>query len=259
MHPLKLPHRQPDFIAQKPILLLNTTVLPIRSLVRCIIADTLPGAAGKLPTELWLKIFEYTKTEDAKFEAVQPTSIMQSEHGVILHCRAVELDIGDFPNRAEVEAAEQWLQSPHTYDKQRQSEEDTFAAKVVAGKTNAIFFPIPSASPGSSVPALSVPDCLFTAITVPDVISRLQNGGCWVCAEEREICPGCTGGIAQRFDAFMGCGEPLTCPLCMGLEFMDEDKAFLKRYYWDAPPPNEKEARDARLCAKRDELGYLEE
>ncbi|KAI4188679.1 MAG: hypothetical protein LQ346_005259 [Caloplaca aetnensis] len=249
MHPLKPAHLQPDFLAQKPILLLNTTILPIRSLVRCIIADAFPGAAGKLPTEIWLNIIEYTKPEDAKYEAVQPTAIVQSNRGIILHCQVVDLDIGDFPDRAEVEAAEQWLQSSHAYDQQRQ-DEDTFAAKVVTGKTNAIFFPIPSASPGSSVPALRVPDCLFTAITVPDVVSWLQNGHCWVCAGDRDICPGYTGGKAQQFDALLGCGESLAWPLYMGLELMDEeDKAFLEKYYWDAPPPTRKR-RETHGCVR---------
>ncbi|KAL8753941.1 MAG: hypothetical protein Q9184_005266 [Pyrenodesmia sp. 2 TL-2023] len=258
MHPLKLTDLQPDFLAKKPILLLNTAILPIHSLVCYIIVDALPGAASKLPTEIWLHIIEYAK-KDAKHEAVQPTSIAQSNHGTILHCQAVELDLGEFADRAEVEAAEQWLQSPHTYDQQRGSE-DVFAAKVVTNRTHAILFPSSaSASPGAFVPpALSVPDCLFTAITVPDVISWLQNGRCWICNGDRDICPGCTGGKAQWLDAFMGCGELLACPLCMGLEFMDVDKAFLQKYYWDGLPPHEKAARDARLHARWAELGYLE-
>lgn len=258
MHPLKSADLQPDLLAKKPILLLDTTSLPIHTLISYIVADALPGAAGKLPTELWLKIIEYTKTEDAKHEAVQPTSIIPAKRGTVLHCQVVDLDLGDFANRAEVEAAEEWLQSPLTYDQQQCGIEDVFGAKVVTNKTHAIIFPSAPVSSGASVPALSVPDCLFTAITVPDVISWLRDGRCWVCRGEHEICPGCTGGKAQEFDAFMGCGVMLACPLCMGLEFMDEDKAFLQKYYWEEPPAKEKAARDARLRARWAELGYLE-
>ena len=70
------------------------------------------------------------------------------------------------------------------------------------------------------------------------------------------ICPGCTGGVAQKFDAFMGCGVDLACPLCLGLDFMRRDKELLQEYYWDGLPEEEEEARRVRFEERLGELGY---
>ncbi|KAI4288292.1 MAG: hypothetical protein L6R35_002441 [Caloplaca aegaea] len=269
MHLLTSATLQPDFLAEKkPILLLDTSILPLRSLVRYVAADAFAGAAGKLPIEIWLEnIIEYARPEEPQHVAVQPTAIVPWKYGSMLHCRAVDLDLGTFDGRADVEAAERWLQSPHTYDQEQRESHNgiIFRAKDTNNNNNnnnntyGIFFPgvLPASSSASVLAALSAPDCLFTAITVPDMISWLQDGRCWVCRGKRDICPGCTGGKAQEFDAFMGCGVKLACPLCMGLEFMYKDKEFLEEYYWDEPPPDEKAARDARLRARWGEWGYL--
>lgn len=37
---------------------------------------------------------------------------------------------------------------------------------------------------------------------------------------------------------------------------MAEDKLFLEEHYWDDPTGEEWTARDARICARRAELGY---
>ena len=60
----------------------------------------------------------------------------------------------------------------------------------------------------------------------------LQDKVCRICDYEdgHTICPGCTGGIAQKFDAFVGCGVDLACPLCLGLDFMRRDKALQQTY-----------------------------
>ncbi|KAL9016620.1 MAG: hypothetical protein Q9185_006032 [Variospora sp. 1 TL-2023] len=264
MHLLTSATLQPDLLAQKkPILLLDTSILPVRSLVRYVAAGAFAGAAGRLPMEIWLKIIKHAKPKEPQHVAVQPTAIVPWKYGSMLHCRVVDLDLGTLNDRAHVEAAERWLQSPHTYDQEQRGSENgiIFGAKDTKNNNNnntyGIIFPgVLAASSSASLPALSAPDCLFNAVTIPDVISWLQDGRCWVCRGERGICPGCTGGKAQEFDAFMGCGVTLACPLCMGLEFMFEDKAFLEQYYWDEPSPDEKAARDARLRARWAELGY---
>lgn len=101
-----------------------------------------------------------------------------------------------------------------------------------------------------------LPHCLFHEITVPDVIARVQDTVCFVCGDEHTICPGCTGGVAQRFDAFMGCGVQLACPLCLGLDFMQQDKTLLETYYWEEMPEEERTARDRRFEERYRELGY---
>ena len=102
------------------------------------------------------------------------------------------------------------------------------------------------------------PPCLFHKTTVPDIIGHLQDSICHVCNFEdgHTICPGCTGGVAQKFDAFMGCGVDLACPLCLGLDFMRRDKELLQEYYWDGLPEEEKRARNLRFEERLGELGY---
>ncbi|KAI1468283.1 uncharacterized protein F4812DRAFT_361041 [Daldinia caldariorum] len=83
-----------------------------------------------------------------------------------------------------------------------------------------------------------------------------RGGECWVCSEKRFICPGCTGGVASEFDAFMGCGVDLACPLCMGLKFSQYHKSFLQEYYDDSPDESEKQDTLKWIEGRLEELGY---
>ena len=102
------------------------------------------------------------------------------------------------------------------------------------------------------------PHCVFDQVTVPDVSAHLQDEVCGVCNGENghTICPGCSRRIAQKFDAFMGCGVDLACPLCLGLDFMRRDKELLRAYYWDGLPEEEEKARSLRFRKRLEELGY---
>jgi hypothetical protein len=97
---------------------------------------------------------------------------------------------------------------------------------------------------------------LYTNIKMPDVLSRLCSGFCKFCRGSRTICPGCTGGYAQNFDAFMGCGVDLACPLCLGYRFCQKDKAVLQDYYWDSMPMEAFLARQKSWDDRLTELGY---
>ncbi|KAI4283571.1 MAG: hypothetical protein L6R38_002055 [Xanthoria sp. 2 TBL-2021] len=252
MRPLDAAEIQQDFLTREPILLLDTTKVAIRFVIQLVLADKFPVL---LPTELWLDIIEqYHKASAPKYEAVRPTSITASPTGQVLHCRLVKLNLGDFESEYAVLTAEQLLESTHAYDEITTN----FYAAEDTDTVYAIEYPRNAATTGvsSTITALRVPACLFIDITVPDVIARLDDGRCWVCEGEREICPGCTRGVANEFDAFMGCGVDLACPLCMGLDFMQEDKAFLQKYYRDGTPAKEEEARKARVSARLAELGY---
>ncbi|KAI1394212.1 uncharacterized protein F4822DRAFT_387472 [Hypoxylon trugodes] len=102
--------------------------------------------------------------------------------------------------------------------------------------------------------------CLYTSIRVPDIIATMEGGICWVYQEGRFICPGCTGGKAQRFNSFMGCGVDLACPLCMGTELSEEHKNYLKSYYYHGSgvdgSEGEEEMRD-QLEEQLEKLGYM--
>lgn len=50
----------------------------------------------------------------------------------------------------------------------------------------------------------------------------------------------------------------LACPLCMGLDIMAEEQVFLEKYH-GRPPIEAYDAREARINARRAELGYDEQ
>ncbi|OTA55992.1 hypothetical protein K449DRAFT_387756 [Hypoxylon sp. EC38] len=99
---------------------------------------------------------------------------------------------------------------------------------------------------------------LYASLSVPDIIATINHGNCWVCREERFICPGCTGGIAQQFDVFMGCGVGLSCPLCMGTNFSQRHKSFLESNYWSKAPEDEAEDMLYVIEDRLEELGYAD-
>ena len=57
----------------------------------------------------------------------------------------------------------------------------------------------------------------------------------------------------------MGCGVELACPLCIGIDFSLEHRAFLETYYWDDPPEEKLESIDNWLQQRMEELGYEHE
>lgn len=100
----------------------------------------------------------------------------------------------------------------------------------------------------------SMPPCLFSDVTVSDIIAWCEGGRCNLCNNQRYVCPSC-GGMSQ-FDVFMGCGVNLACPLCMGHDFLLEDKEYLKTHYWDEAPADDEEERRERVNNRLAELGY---
>lgn len=260
MRRLPSAHLKPALLEQKPVLLLNISTLSIRTFVNYITANPFSGAAARVPTEIWLNIIEYAKPKKEEYEAVQPVDMISSGTGTILHCRVIKLDFHTWNDRYEVTNTDQWLKSPHTYDQGPGND-----YKFEYRKTDTVYavsYPSPLAAAGASTstsPPLSPPACLFTAVTVPDLIARLEDGDCWVCEGKRDVCPGCTGGKAQKFDADMGCGVSLACPLCMGIEFMEDHKRYLEAYYYVGPPADLKAEWDEELRDRKAELGYLED
>ncbi|KAL8946109.1 MAG: hypothetical protein Q9222_007451 [Ikaeria aurantiellina] len=253
MHPLSSAELLGDLLTKKPILLLNTTILPTNYLIHLVLTKRFSGAAAKLSNELWLEIIsQYTSSCGNFFVPVVPVSVTSSAYGQPLRCKGVTLELGELGDRGAVRAVERFLASTNSSNLEKHgcffAEED--------GTEYSITLPKDVVCSETSAPALKIKDCLFTAITVPDIIAWLEAGRCWVCNGQRDICPGCTRGVAEEFDAFMGCGVELACPLCMGLDFMAEDKEFLEKYYWEDPPDEEAAARKARLNARWTELDY---
>ncbi|KAL9579221.1 MAG: hypothetical protein Q9212_005232 [Teloschistes hypoglaucus] len=245
MYPLEHTDLKDIWLEEKPIFLLNTALLPIRQVIRQIQKD---NVRGNLPIEIWCMIVnEYMKSCKPDYKSVQPISITSSPGKQVIHCRGVDVDMERFEDEANVIEVDKWLEFPGLYeDSNRDTVSDT------ATLYDIVFLE-------SSTSALRMPKCLFSRVSVPDVIAFLLGGECWLCEKERGICPGCTGWFAQKFDAFMDCGVSLACPLCMGLEFMAIDEEYQEKYYRTEPPSEEEAARDKRFRNRLIELGYLQQ
>lgn len=238
MYPLKYADLKDIKLEEKPIFLLNTTLLPIRQIIQQIQND---NVRGNLPLEIWCMIVEeYIKSCKPHYKSVQPISISSSAGKQIIHCRGVELDMRPFEDDTGVIKAEKWLDFPECHGS------DTVTLYDI------VFLE-------SLTSALRMPKCLFSDLIVPDVIAFLQDGECWVCEERRVVCPGCPGAKGDYFGAITGCGASLACPPCLGLEFMAVDKAYHEEYYEIVPPTEQKAARDKRFRDRLIEFGYLQQ
>ena len=219
---------------------------------------------------------QHVKAHGSEYEVVRFDSFSRDAQVLRVHCHGVYLDPGSLRDRTSVQRVEESLKSPDSCsqqdanddDEEEEEEEeedttyddedddpptlkDTSTLYTVCLYNNVATF-------GTPTPTLAMPPSLYAQVTVPDLIARLWDGSCEVCSGERYICPGCTGGIAQRYDAFMSCGVDLACPLCMGIEFMLKDKEYLQKYVHHEAPSEEKEARDGRIDDRLRELGYDE-
>ncbi|KAL8685831.1 MAG: hypothetical protein Q9218_007519 [Villophora microphyllina] len=215
----------------------------------CVDRPTFKGnVRGNLPVEIWFMIVDqYVKSCTPEYKAIQPISISSSSGTQILHCRGVTLDMENFENKTDVTRAEEWLKNPEAFKKSKYN-----TINYTSTLYDILFV-------DASTPALRRAKCLFSDVTVPDVIAFLQDGNCWVCDDRRELCPGCTDWVPEELDARMCCGVDLACPLCMGLEFMANDKDFRRQYYWDPAPSEEQAARAKRIRHRLAELDYLDD
>ena len=125
-------------------------------------------------------------------------------------------------NEDEIRAVENYLAFPDQNDIPYFFGQDHLDACSTRPQPASCFFTV---TVTSAHHVMLLPDCFFHDITVPDLIGRLQEYKCHVCEfkERHTICPGCTGGVAQQYGAFMGCGVDLAGRLCLGLKFMLED------------------------------------
>lgn len=241
----------------KSLMLLNLSHLGIRYIWQLVALTntniTTPGGTV-LPTEVWIMILELALVDlEDSFCFVQGISLQKSSMGKIFRCRRINLEggtpCGDLDCGEAVHAFEEFMNKPN------QNDSLPFTAPTLQpGQGCEDTFDILIASADDNLPVNSA--CLFSSVTVPDVISHMEGGGCGFCFGSRLVCPGCTGGKTQEFDVFMGCGVELTCPLCIGVDFSQEHKAFLKKYYWDSPPEEEAESMDNRVQQRMEELGY---
>ncbi len=274
------------FLRDKPFLLLNASAFDTRYVGSLLADGALKSKGGiALPPEIWLNIFDLVKlrTKTPEYHLARVLTATSRGENTTLSCEvdlsALTSPLACLDSAEEVLAIESYLAAPN------QEHNLSFLEPEEAEKRkhrNTIFpalmgfEPITTTNPTPTTEARQLPiskffyitvtdsdnnflpHCLFHEVTVPDVIAHLQDVVCEFCEgrDGHTICPGCTGGRAQKFGAFMGCGVDLACPLCLGLDFMREDKDLLQAYYWDEMPDEEKLARICRFERRLDELGY---
>ena len=261
MRPLKSSDVTATFLTDRPFLLLNVVAFNTCYLGSLLAKNVLKSKGGiTLPQEIWLKIFEALHRSPPDYHLARALTAKSYGGKVTLSCK-VELSALTSPlacldNKNQVKVIEFYLAVPDgQHDLSFLEEIKTSALRP---SPTSKFLSVTFAESNNSDQRPFSPQGLFFEITVPDVIAHLQDYVCGVCCggNGHTICPGCTGGVAQRFGAFMGCGVDLACPLCLGLDFMREDKELLQDFYWDEMPEEEKKARIRRFATRLEELGY---
>lgn len=257
MKPISPKNALAHIVDDKPLMMLNSSLLGIRYIMQLLAltnTNITTTIGTSLSTELWDMIlgFALVDTQNA-FCFVQGISLWKSSMGKILHCRRINLEGG--PLCGNLDCAEAVFAFEEFMNKPNQRTSLPFTAPTLQpGQGYGNTFDILITSADDNLPVDSA--CLFSNVTVPDVISRMEGGTCSFCSGSRLFCPGCTGGRAQEFGVFMGCSVELACPLCIGIDFSLEHRAFLQTYYWDDPPEEEQKSIDNWLQQQMEELGY---
>lgn len=215
MKPVRYTHLA-TLVNTKPILILNKTALAanfIDTVVRRSPNNIATTQGGKrLPLELWLDILGFASCDPNSHEycLVQPQSIEQG----ILVCTLVgqerRVRCGELESSHSVAQYEYFLANPDPLDP-----EQPFDTQAFPAADDKHLVKVPTATLGSTIKTL------FMDVTVPDIISWLEYGACWVCGGSRELCPRliCTGEWIQDFVPGISrdCGTISLCPLCIGL------------------------------------------
>ncbi|KAM0794015.1 hypothetical protein BDR22DRAFT_49337 [Usnea florida] len=260
MHPLTPSSINLSFRTHLPYLLLDASAFSTRYIGSLLSRDLITSRGGiSLPQEIWHTIFNLLPTTPPIYYLARPRRITPHGDGLLLQCEIDTSALISSPeyidNEAEILLVEKYLASPGQHDDPDLFIQDLLSTRSTQPQPTSHFFTITLTS---APHAIFLPDCLFSDITVPDLMGRLQEYVCHVCRfrDGHTICPGCTGGVASRYGAFMGCGVDLACPLCLGLDFMQEDKSLLQHYYWEGLPEEEERARSHRFKSRLKELGY---
>ncbi|KAI1379846.1 hypothetical protein F4677DRAFT_296407 [Hypoxylon crocopeplum] len=260
MKPVTIAHFSQGRLTNDTLLFLNTTTLRLRYVTRLLTHNNtnliIRSKGGKtLPNEIWAMILNFAKDMKDSFCLVKADIVTASPNITLLRCFRHKFDrpedellAGGLNDSQCVFEFEQYLSSATQYDAEALYTEPPELLKL-SGPDD-IFDVV--------LDTTSTDPCLFTIRDVPDLIATIDDGGCWVCLGERFICPGCTGGKAQKFGAFMGCGVELACPLCMGIEFSSNHEYFLETYYSREAPKDKAEDMLELLEERLEELGYMD-
>ncbi|KAI1440899.1 hypothetical protein F5Y02DRAFT_322575 [Annulohypoxylon stygium] len=191
-------------------------------------------AGSSLPNELWAAILEFAYTGEDSFRLAMIETVSASPEALVLRCfkydfvdseEEVQSLAGRLPNRDWVLAFEDYL--TRAKPEKKLVEFKGFHEYLLSRD------PDPKNNYEVVLDTTTKNQCIYTCLTVPDVIAKIDDDWCCFCNRRRFICPGCTGGQIQKYgDLFMGCGVDLACPLCMGLDFSEYHKDVLEKHYY---------------------------
>ncbi|KAI1407541.1 hypothetical protein F5Y13DRAFT_205990 [Hypoxylon sp. FL1857] len=260
MKPVTMNSVSGGLLEQDSLLLLNIGLLGLRYVKRLIARDntSIRSKGGiSLPSEIWVIILKFAdNAKQREFCPAKAELVSASPNRMVLRCfrYAFSCDpdailAGNLKDDVSVAEFEQYLAraTPSTAKTLNIEVPELYR---LSGRDNSFDIILDSTSTVTY---------LYADLDVPDIISTLDYGWCWVCKGRRFICPGCTGGKAQEFDSFMSCGVNLACPLCMGMNFSRHHKWFLENCVHGEPPyENEEEDMRERVEDRLHELGYTD-
>ncbi|KAI0842500.1 hypothetical protein F5Y06DRAFT_128757 [Hypoxylon sp. FL0890] len=259
MKPVQMTDVSERLFTKDSLLLLNTGVVGLRY-VKQLLARNNTNIRSKggisLPAQLWSIILKIAQkgTKD-RFCLVKADLVSESPDMVVLRCV-----------RHKFDCPEDVVLAGNLRDKESVGHFEHYLACATPSTAESLNIELPElcrlSGPENTFSVVldttSTVPCLYTSLDVPDIIAKIDDGLCWVCDGMRFICPGCTGGKAQNFDAFMSCGVDLACPLCIGMDFCQDHKQYLEGYLWSEPPEGEEEEMLKLVEDRLAELGYTD-
>ena len=271
MQPLTSNDISASFSKVRPFLLLDVSIFNTRHVGSLLSRNAITSQAGQtFPSEIWLKIFHYMEEDnrrDTRFCLARPLKATVGRDYTTLKCEvnlsALNFKLADIGSREEILELEDLFNDPDNQKAVSVAENLPTLPARETHKSSSFYITIANEDSdkhtSTSLAHKFLPNCLYHQLEVPDIIAFLQDYDCGVCGADsgHTICPGCTGGVAQRFDAFMGCGIGLACPSCLGLDFMKEDSELLRAYHWEEMPKEVEEAREKKMERRLERYGYL--
>jgi hypothetical protein len=305
MRPVRV-ERLPDIRDRREFLLLNTALLWLVNLRAAPARVGGPTGAPPLPVELWARILALVNNIKPAFVPVvisRDAELVDAGDGVV-RVTLVERMLSHYDDGLTGETISAFEKLLHGSPRGTRRKGPTYTFENTAAPTPQTFaVTVPAEYTRSERKHRTRWDwlpsgvLLFEQMRHADCHARLgwdAARGCRMCGRGRFICPGCTGGMADEYDVFMGCGAarpppgvraaadsvvhrrgprvPGKCrPLqttraqadgrahhCLGYEVSGPDKDYNETYYHDLAPEEHERARRQRLVAALCALGLAD-
>jgi hypothetical protein len=218
MRPVRV-ERLPDIRDRREFLLLNTALLWLVKLRSTPSRVGGPTGAPPLPVELWARILALVHNIKPAFVPVvisQDAALVLDAGDGAVRVTLVERVLSHFDDglTGETISAFEKLLRGSPRGTRRKGPVYTFERTAApAPRSFEVYIPakytLSARKRRTRWDWLPRGVLLFEQVRHPDCHARLgwdAARGCRMCGRGRFICPGCTGGMADEYDVFMGCG-----------------------------------------------------